>query len=148
MKALILCFLSAEIALATEPHWTELGKKTNFDERAGVREELYQSIDDNSFQRVGELIVANVRTVTQTTYPSGEWVESVSVTKTGFNCNHRKQGPLQAPLSSSVVLHNVNGTVTDVTSALKVQFPATKIGLNEDAGPDDKDFAYACSRRW
>lgn len=123
-------------------------KKASIDGRTGVKQEFYEYIDDNSFQRVGVMTVANVRTVSQTTSPSGGWVEAVSVTTTGFNCSQRREGPLQPPLSSSVVQHNVDGTVTDITSVAKAQFASTKLGLTRNAGPDDKDFAYACSHKW
>ena len=148
MKPLMACLLVAGTALAAAPHWTEIMKKTSVDQRPGVKQELYEYIDDNSFQRVGEMTVANVRTVTQTTFPNGAWVESVSVTKTGFNCSQHRQGPLQPPLSSRVVQHNPDGTVTDVTAAASAQFPVMKIGLNQTVGPDNKDFAYACSHKW
>jgi len=121
--------------------------KTTFDER-GVKQDFYEYVDDNSFQRAGELVAVNVRTVTQKTLPSGEWIDAESITKTGFNCTRRKAGPLQPPLSSKVVQHNVDGTLTDVTSATKAQAPALQVGLTRTAGPDDKDFAYACAHRF
>jgi hypothetical protein len=148
MKSLRVCFLLAGTTLAAAPHWTETMRKTSVDARPGVRQELYEYIDDSSFQRVGELTVANVQRVTQTTFANGEWIESVSVTKMGFNCSQHRQGPLQPPLSSRVIRHNLDGTVADVTSAASAQSPAMKIGLTQTVGPDDRDFAYACSHKW